>query len=264
MKAKIILYVACGFAALATLPVRSADASTNIQAGPSATDIAKQSAAKYASLTSYSDEGVTISTLGKTIAKSYLFTLKLARTNLYQIFWRQGDEIKGSAWSAGGGDFVWLGNGFEPRKFKDRDQALAGATAVSGGVAGNLPGTFFTTAWGGPLRIHQADFIRAPDDKVGDVDCFVLTHEASGHVNTVWIGKQDFFIHQVENDTSAKAVRAALEAQADKNPQIRALLDSGDPQISQDVKSIETHRNIVANLPLKPADFDYQVNADGK
>ncbi|HEV2693983.1 MAG TPA: hypothetical protein VG347_13900, partial [Verrucomicrobiae bacterium] len=239
MKTKILLSLVCFVAAFVTLPARSADASTNAPTGPGAAEIAKQSSAKYASLTSYSDEGVTISTLGKTIAKSYLFTLKLARTDLYQIVWRQGDEIKGAAWSAGNGDSLWMGNGFEPKQFKNKDQTLAAATGISGGVAGNLPGTFFNMNWGGLLRTHQADFIRAPDDKVGDVDCFVLTYAAGGHANTVWIGQQDYLIHQVENDTSGKVVRAALEAQADKNPQIRALLNSGDPQLSQDVKSVE-------------------------
>ena len=257
MKVKILLIFCLALTlAAATLPTLAADD----PAGPAA-DIVKQSLAKYASLTSYSDEGATVSTLGKTIAKSYLFTLKLARTNLYQVVWRQAGEISGATWSAGNGDFLWMGTGFELKKCKDRENALARATGVSGGVAANLPGTFFNMSWGGLLRAHQADFTRAPDDKVNDVDCFVLTHEANGRTNTVWIGKQDFLIHQIETDTSAKVVRAALEAQAQKNPEIRALLDSNDPQVSEDVKSIETHRNIVINPPLQPANLDFQLPA---
>lgn len=258
MKAKTFPALCLAFTlATATLPVRAADD----PATPSAADIVKQSLAKYASLTSYSDEGATVSTLGKTIAKSYLFTLKLARTNLYQIVWRQAGDISGATWSAGNGDFLWLGRGFELKKCKDRETALASATGISGGVAANLAGTFFNMGWGGLLRAHQADFTRAPDDKVSDVDCFVLTHEANGRANTVWIGKQDFLIRQIETDTGAKVVRAALEAQAKNNPQIRALLDSNDPQVSEDVKSVETHRNLVINPPLQPANLDFQLPA---
>ncbi|MDR3460180.1 MAG: hypothetical protein P4N60_22360 [Verrucomicrobiae bacterium] len=259
MKAKIFytLSLALALTALATLPARAADE----PAGPSAADIVKQSLAKYASLTSYSDEGVTVSTLGPTIAKSHIFTLKLGRTNLYQVVWRQAGEISGAAWSAGTGDYLWMGRGFDLQKCKDRETALASATGVSGGVAANLPGAFFNLSWGGLLRAHQTDFTRAPDDKVGEVDCFVLTHAADGRANTVWIGKQDWLIHQIENDTSSKAVRAALEAQAAKNPQIRAMLDSSDPQVSQDVKTIETHRNIVINPPLTPGNLDFQLPA---
>jgi|SRR5882724_4004202 len=259
MKANIFPALCLAFALTGTgiLSARADD----VPAGPSAADIVKQSLAKYESLTSYSDEGVTVSTLGKTIAKSYLFTVKLARTNLYQVVWRQAGEIRGAAWSAGNGDFLWMGKGFELKKCKDRETAIASATGVSGGVAANLPGTFFGMNWGSLLRVHQADFVRAPDDKVGEVDCFVLTHDANGRVNTVWIGKTDFLIHQIENDTSGKAVREALEAQAKSNPQIRAMLDAADPQLSQDVKSIETHRNIVINPPLKPAELDFQPQA---
>jgi len=257
VKAKILpaVYLALALTSIPSLSARADDS-------PTAGDIVKQSLAKYASLTSYSDEGATISTLGKTIAKSYIFTLKLARTNLYQVVWRQAGEISGAVWSAGNGDFLWMGKGFELQKCKDRETAIASATGISGGVAANLPGTFFSMSWGGLLRAHQADFVRAADDKVGEADCFVLTHEADGRTNMVWIGKQDFLIHQIENDTSGKAVRQALEAQAQKNPQIRAMLDSSDPQVSQDVKTIETHRNIVINPPLKPADFDFQLPAN--
>jgi outer membrane lipoprotein-sorting protein len=262
MKSKIFpaLFLALALTATAILPARAIDH----LATPSAADIVKQSLEKYASLTSYSDEGATISTLGTTIAKSYIFTLKLARTNLYQVVWRQAGEISGAAWSAGSGDFLWPGTGSELRKCKDRETALASATGISGGVAANLPGTFFNMNWGGLLRAYQTAFARAPDDKVGEVDCFVLTHEAEGHANTVWIGKADFLIHQIETDTSGKAVRAALEAQAKKNPQIRAMLDSADPQVSQDVKTIETHRNIVINPPLLPANLDFQLPATEK
>jgi outer membrane lipoprotein-sorting protein len=261
MNVKIISSVCLTLALTAAgLTARAAD-------GPAAADIVKQSLAKYASLTSYSDEGVAVATLGTTIASSYTFTLKLARTNLYQVVWRlpDGEETpKGVVWSAGEGNFVWMGKGFAPVKYKDRETAIASATGISGGVAASVPATFFNLPWGGLLRAHQADFTRAADDKVGDVDCFVLTNSADGRSIAVWIGKQDQLIHQVENDTSGKAVRAMLEAQAQKNLQIRAMLDASSDQVVQDVKSVETHRNIVVDPKLTEDDFHFQAGAGGK
>ena len=242
----------------ASLTGRAADSPT----GPTAADIVKLSLVKYASLTSYSDEGVTVATLGTTIASSYTFTIKLARTNLYQVVWRLPDEVyttKGVVWSAGDGNFLWMGKGSQPQKYRDREMAIASATGISGGAAASVPATFFNMPWGGLLRAHQTDFTRTADDKVGDVDCYVLTYSAKGRGTTVWIGKQDQLMHQIENDTSGKVVRAALEAQAQKNPQIRAMLDASGDQIAQDVKSIETHRNIVLNPGLTVEDFHFQT-----
>jgi outer membrane lipoprotein-sorting protein len=229
------------------------------QATLTATDILKQSAARYAALNSYSDEGVSVSTLGTNIAASYSFTLKLARTNLYLIIWREpgAPSPRGVAWDAGGGDFLWMGKGTSPAKYTNRLDVLSRATGISGGAAAAVPGTFFDMNWGSQLRAYMNDSTRAADDKVGDTDCYVLTRGSNGHTNTLWIGKQDLLIHQVENDTSAAAVRAALEAQAARNPQVRALLDSNDPQLGQDVRSVETHANITANPSLTTADFHY-------
>jgi len=258
MKAKFfsIFYLALALTGVANPSARAADDPTE----PAATDIVKQSLAKYESLTSYSDEGVVVATLGPTIGNAYTFTLKLARTNFYQVLWRSPDDLhapKGVAWSAGKGDYVWLNPDLAAAKQPNRDQALTKATRNSVGVAASVPGTFFNLHWSDLLRTHQAEFTRAADDKVGDVDCFVLTHSADGRGITVWIGKQDRLLHQIENDTSGKVVRAALEAQAQKDPKYRALLD----QPVQDVKSIETHRNIVLNPELTAKDFEF--NAPG-
>jgi len=233
----------------------------------SAADIIKQARAKYASLNSYSDEGTAVSTLGATTAASYNFTVKLARTNLYQVVWRKSDDLfmpKGVVWSAGSGDFLWMGKGFKPQQQKDMELALASATGISGGVAANIPGTFFNARWGGQLGATTAAAIRGADTKIGEVDCYVLTHNEAGRTNILWIGKQDFLIHQVENDTSGATLRAMMEEQAKKNPQIRAMLDASGSQLSHDVISIETHQNIVINPPLNRADFDFQVPAAPK
>ena len=226
----------------------------------SAADILKQAALKYASLTGYRDEGTTVATLGSITASSYSFTINLARTNLYQIVWRQADEFyipKGVVWSAGDGNFLWLGKTFTPRKCKDMELAIASATGISGGAAASVPGTFFNLKWGNQLGAASANAQRKADEKLGEVDCYVLTHGADGRTNTLWIGKSDWLIHQIENDTSAAFMKAMLEEQAKKNPQVRTMLETAGTQMIQDSRSVETHQNIHINPPLTKNDFDF-------
>lgn len=228
----------------------------------SASDIIKQAAEKYASLTSYSDEGSTSATLGTITATSYTFSINLARTNLYRIVWRQENQIytpNGVVWSAGDGNFLWMGRNFTPKKYADWETALAGATGISGGAAASIPGTFFKMNWGNQLGAAVANSQRRADEKIGDVDCYVLTHGTDGRTNTLWIGKSDFLIHQVENDTSAAFMKAIMEKEARNNPQIRALLESSGGNMFKDSKSIETHQNIRINPPLTRPDFDFKV-----
>jgi len=245
---------------MTSMPALAADKPTDL----SAADIIKQAAQKYANLTSYSDEGATAATLGKITAASYTFTIKLARTNRYQICWWEPDNIyipKGVVWSADDGNHLWMGGDFTPRKCADREMALASATGISGGVAASIPGTFFKMNWGNQLGASTAAAKRQADEKVGDIDCFVLSHGEGGRTNTLWIGKSDFLIHQIENDTSAALLKKTLEDQAKTNPQLRSVLDSSGTQMFQDSKSIEIHRNIKLNPSLTAKDFDFHVPA---
>ena len=230
-------------------------------------DILSRAAKKYASLNSYQDEGSTTATLGKITAVNYTFNIKLARTNLYQVVWWQGDENftpKGAVWSADDGDYLWMGKGFTPRKDSGMELALAGATGISGGAASSIPGTFFNLKWGNQLGLVNAGGKRMADEKIGDVDCYVLSHGSDGRTNILWIGKSDFLIHQIENDTSAALLKKTMEEQAKNNPQIRTMLDAAGTQMFQDSKSVETHRNIVLNPSLFPKDFDFQPPAPSK
>lgn len=233
----------------------------------SAADIIRRTQDKYADLISYRDEGATVSTLGQTIASSLTFTLKLGRTNLYQVVWQKAGGTGtggGMVWSAGNGDFMWLGKGSRLQKIKDLTTTLASATGLSGGAAGSIPGTFFNLGWGGQLGTTMMAATRSPDDKVGLTDCYVLTHGSGGRTNTLWIGKTDFLIHQIENFTSGAVVKTVLEAQARQNPQLQAMLDDPASQLTQNVDTIETHNSIVINQPLTPADFDFQVPPEAK
>jgi len=87
-------------------------------AGPdnlSPAEIFKRAQDKYASLSSYSDEGKVVCTLnGMNITTA--FTIRLARPDLYRIEWNQSypNLPKGqtmAVWSAGSGDFLDMGTG---------------------------------------------------------------------------------------------------------------------------------------------------------
>src|SRR5258708_2206675 len=123
MKFKIFAIM---FICVAAKPVQAEDPTAL-----SAADIIKESQAKYASLTSYSDEGTAVAILGQNAAANYNFNIRLARTNLYQIVWRQDDAMfkpMGAVWSTGDGDYLWMAMGSAVKKCQNREMAIASAT----------------------------------------------------------------------------------------------------------------------------------------
>jgi outer membrane lipoprotein-sorting protein len=219
-------------------------------------EIFKKAQEKYASLTSYSDEGKAVATInGMTITTA--FNIRLARPNLYRIEWDQNNDStsaetqtqKQAVWSAGDGDYLdYLGIGAQ--KQATQELALGAATGISGGAAATVPGTFFKLNWGNQLGGSVSNKVQQADEKVGDVDCYVFKGELKGTTNTIWIGKQDFLIHQVRNITSAKAMKAELADAAKRNPGIA----TSDQQFSS-ITSTETHTKIVVNHKYSPTDF---------
>jgi hypothetical protein len=233
--------------------VLSSDASGN-KLSPS--EIFKKAQEAYASLTSYSDEGKTVAILnGITITTT--FSIRLARPNLYRIEWEQNDDPNfaktkaqtQAVWSAGDGDFLdQMGIGVQ--KQATRELALGTATGISGGASATVPGTFFKLNWGDQLAGPVSSKIQLADEKAGDVDCYVFTSELKGTTNTIWLGKQDFLIHQVRNITSAEALKAALADAAKRNP---GMVPSA--QQCQGITSTETHTKITVNQKFSPTDF---------
>jgi len=223
-------------------------------------EIIKRAREKYASLTSYSDEGTTVATLnGSTITTA--FTIRLARPNLYRINWEQPVHSnytnKGAVWSAGEGDFLRMGSG--AKKQASPELALSSATGISGGAAATIPGTFFKMNWGDQLGGSLLNENQLPEQKVGEVDCYVLTNDLKGRSRTLWIGKQDFMIHQVRTVTSAEAMKTLLAEAAKRNPEMSARMQTSKFEGST---STETHRNIVLNQPFSNKDFVAQATEE--
>jgi hypothetical protein len=125
----------------------------------------------------------------------------------------------------------------------NRDIALAKAAAFSSGAAVTIPMAFFSMQSEDELGSLVFGESRQTDGKVGNVDCYVFTRESQGQTKTLWIGKQDFLIHQLRTVTSAEAMQAVAK---------------WDPEIMSDLHGFtltETHTNIVVNKQFLRSDF---------
>jgi outer membrane lipoprotein-sorting protein len=222
-------------------------------------EIAKQSQDAYAALSSYSDSGIVVSTVGGTTLK-HAFSIKLARPNLYRIEWEQPTAYftnKGAVWSAGSGDFL-DSNGRLNKRQNSADVAISTAAGISGGSSQTVPSAF--------LRLKNDllnSFISSKElklrnsEKINNVDCHVLTaqnlNNKKGVELTLWIGKADFLIHQRRQVMNPGAVKAMVAETSKSHPELGARLNT--ELASESVGMVETHENIVLNKKFSPADF---------
>jgi hypothetical protein len=130
--------------------------------------------------------------------------------------------------------------------------ALASAIGIPGGAAATIPGPFFKLNWGDQLGGSVLSEKQLPDQKVGDINCYVLTSNSQGRTRTLWIGKPDFLIDQVRTVRSAEAMNTALAEAAKRNPEMSARMQTSQLQGST---STETHGNIVVDQPFSNKDF---------
>jgi len=224
--------------------------------GLSPAQIVKKVQETYASLTSYSDEGLVVTAMdGSSTITFTIFTTRLARTNFYLIEWNQSGGSSGytrntsaqGVWSSGAGDFLQAACGVQ--RYASREFALARAAAFSGGATATIPRMFFNRP-GGDRQEQLDDWAlseqRRADRKVGNMSCYILTRESQGQTNTLWIGKQDFLIHQIRTAISTEAIQAAA-ASGSMGPELIPALHGFTPT--------ETHINIVLNRKFSRSDF---------
>jgi hypothetical protein len=207
----------------------------------------------YASLTSYSDEGKIITAMSGA-SRTNTFTSRLARPDFYRIEWQPDGasssyftkNLGGQVWSAGAGNLLATETGLQNEG--SQIVALDAASAFSSGASVTIPMTFFKLQWQGELDDMAFGEDRQADEKVGSVDCYVFKRELPGQTRTLWIGKQDFLLHQVRIFRSAEAMQAMMaKVMKGESPETTALL--------QDVTVTETHAHIIVNQPLSRSDF---------
>jgi len=94
--------------------------------------------------------------------------------------------------------------------------------------------------WGNQLGGSVADEKQLANEKVGDINCYVFETELKGVTTRLWIGKEDFLIHQVREVSNTEAVKAALDHAA-------KITGVQPKNVPQGITSTETHYNIVVN-----------------
>jgi outer membrane lipoprotein-sorting protein len=192
----------------------------------------------YASLTSYSDEGNSVQTTEGKPALTQTFHIRLGRPKYSRIEWQGVSPIAlwvppsnpsrtKIVWSTSEGVFDDTGEGKKTvSKRLDVGLALLGSL-------GAIPNTFFDSSGVCSLISKRsiASEKQQADEKVGGVDCYVFSESSgSSSTDTIWIGKQDFLIHQT------KFISTSEDSQATTT-------------------TIEIHTNIVVNPKLSSADF---------
>jgi hypothetical protein len=196
--------------------------------------VLKQVKDNYASMITYSDEGWVVIDMGECSVIN--FSTRLARTNFYLVEWKRNDDPgypathSGSqaVWFSGAGDYLQADLGVQYQG--SRDTALMHASAYSGGVTATVPRMFFNLQWEEePMDEVVFSVTRQADEKVGNINCYVFTRGSLGATNTLWIGKQDFLIHQARMVADMKSM----------------------PTFT----STETHTNIVLNRKFSRSDF---------
>ncbi len=213
--------------------------------------ILKRSARTYASLSSYSDRGQIVSSVDGVTTVTSFFT-RLARPNRFIFSWHRREttayatdlEAPKAVYSLGAGDFLEAGNG--PQDEQSPDIALDLASSYTCGGSVTIPMIFFNL----PIRNDLGDTFgetRLPDEKVGAIDCYVLTKSSEGRTKTLWIGKQDFLIHQVQTVVSAQAMQAAMARTTNESPEVSTVL--------QQSVSTQTIAKIVLGQNFSRTDF---------
>jgi outer membrane lipoprotein-sorting protein len=232
-KPKLIAAVA----ALLLAAVPSTAAPDTEQTALSPHDLLTRMWVAYAALSSYSDEVKSVS-FAHEKTTTWHTTVKLARPNLYLVEWQMEAETPPGSdrptaknvfgvWSQGDGA-VWNNEADGVRRYTK--EGLFPFTEEDM--------TFVPFAFFGKPKIHsllRPDCCRAgyqigPDEKVGDVECYVLHGEQNAFLTrlTLWIGKSDFLLRQVRIVTRHDA---------------------------QDDVMTQTHSNIVMNVPMSSSDF---------
>ncbi len=215
---------------LAAVPSTAASDTKQEDLSPNGILTRMQSA--YAALSSYSDEAKIASTVNGKMGPKWQVRIKVSRPNLYRVEWYK-EESEPNSPAAHKGIALWSqGDGVYATN--EKGTVLASASILLPFIPADMadiPYAFFEkTGPYFPLSSEccaGAKYMLSLDEKIGDVDCYVLRGGEMGRggdVYTLWIGKSDFLLRQIQ-----RASRAGT--------------------------STETHSNIVMNVPMSRSDF---------
>jgi len=225
------------------------------------------------------------------------FSIKFARPNLYLIQWKRvpvstpvsprgGPRFanQGAVWSANNNHFLLLSN-IRYYRFTDANTAFGAAVSSAGSFPLACPVEFFGWDWHAlapglsavypGARPPNSDFIRSKDVRVGTNDCYVLSAQQPALKITLWIGKQDWLIHQSRLTKGAMPVhplddKAVTELLTARNlPVTPATIAMAKTMMQQqieqfmksDITLTETDENISVDETFSKQDFIQPVPA---
>jgi beta-lactamase regulating signal transducer with metallopeptidase domain len=201
-----------------------------------------------------------------------IFTIKMARPNLYCIEWNENIDSDlskvGNAWSVGDGSYgLILG---KEKSFEKPLEALIWTAKNMGKVQSSL---FFDTSLN-TLR-ELRDLSQQEDEQLEGVECYVISGSRYRRTYTYWVSKKDFLIrrhkfvsggdgkliegggHEVTDETIKESLKAMdKEATPEEIAKTRAMLTAANAMASGvKVTNTETYRNIILDQPISKEQF---------
>jgi hypothetical protein len=148
---------------------------------------------------------------------------------------------QGAAWSSGVRHYSLVAGKVSQRD--SIDFALAGG--MGGGVGHNFPNLFFQRP-GSVLR-HMENATLQSDEKVGGLDCYVVSGETVAGKLTLWITKE-FLVIQVRETHSNKEISekaaAAIQKFREENAKLYTAEEKAQPKGSREKANLDSMRRM--------------------
>ena len=201
-----------------------------------------------------------------------IFTIKMARPNLYCIEWNEHIDTNlskvGNAWSVGDGSYgLILG---KEKSFEKPLRALIGTASDMGKVQSSL---FFDTSLNTLRELRGLS--QQEDEQLEGVECYVISGSLHRRTYTYWVSKKDFLIRrykfvsggdgkliegggdELTDETIKESLKAMdKEATPEEIAKMRAMLTAANAMASEaKVTNTETYRNIILDQPISKEQF---------
>jgi outer membrane lipoprotein-sorting protein len=194
-------------------------------------------ARNYANCSSYQDTGMVETAYHEATSgriEKMPFKIYFKRPDLFRFewieysFWKEGRL--NVVWSSGKESFTyWQPDTYE--KEESLSMAITGASGVSKGSAHTIPSLLLKEV-GGFVLTDLTNLLLAGEDEFEGEPCYIIRGKhPSGDPYEIWIGKRDFLVRKVKNQSTYKDYYAIEE---------------------------ELHRNIKINGPIARETFEFK------
>lgn len=246
--------------------VAAAIAATNPPPPPpppdlAANEIMQHVTERYKTFPSYAMHGESTATIDKSAINPSLkdpvqvtgkVSMLLGRPSGYRIEWERelgGKTTKGSAWSAGNGDFIQAS--VQALRMKTREANLA-AAAFASSVTGGVPSIALATSFFDQTNsLAQAlkGLTKTNNETLNGRKCYVLTGQIGFQKMLFWIHKDDFLIVQAETIYGGQIEDSDLAGLSTAQKLVVQQMGKWKGNI------VETYSDIETNRDVKPSDF---------